>query len=197
MGPPLYMCSVIDWNIVIWHIPVLTTYKSGHTLQWAVQYVFSKTLAFLSKVQRQKMINLVILCWTLSGMWGMFCTTDISGVVSTPVFRWPIPTLECMEIWPPQLLLLDLQCMIFRYILPLPRPWQDRQSAHSGPFVRPQKYYIGPFWYDIFVNCSWVAIWWQQYSTHLHTHTHNTQNDTKQTINRTQKFWKSVGCAPS
>jgi len=43
--------------------------------------------------------------------------------------------------------------------------------------------------YDIFVNCSWVATRWQQYSTHLHTN--NTQNNTKQTINRTtQKFGK-------
>jgi hypothetical protein len=24
-------------------------------------------------------------------------------------------------------------------------------------------------WYDIFVNCSWVATRWQKYSTHLHT----------------------------
>jgi hypothetical protein len=29
---------------------------------------------------------------------------------------------------------------------------------------------------DIFVNCSWVYTWWQQYSTHLHTN--NTQNNT-------------------
>ena len=53
-------------------------------------------------------------------------------------------------------------------------------------------------WYIIFVNCNWVATWWQQYSTHLHTH--NTQNDPKQTIHRprtTQKFWKSGGHAPS
>jgi len=49
---------------------------------------------------------------------------------------------------------------------------------------------------DIFVKCSWVATRWQQYSTHLHTH--NTQNDTKQTVYRTtQKFWKSAGRAPS
>jgi hypothetical protein len=33
------------------------------------------------------------------------------------------------------------------------------------------------------LNCNWVANWWQQYSTHLHTN--NTQNDTKQTIHRT------------
>ena len=39
----------------------------------------------------------------------------------------------------------------------------------------------------IFVNCSWVATQWQQYSTNLHTN--NTQTDTKQTIHRTtQKF---------
>ena len=41
------------------------------------------------------------------------------------------PTPECMEIRPPQLLLLDLQCIMFKYILPPPRPWQDRQCAHS------------------------------------------------------------------
>ena len=29
---------------------------------------------------------------------------------------------------------------------------------------------------DIFVNCSWVDIRWQQYSTHLHTN--STQNNT-------------------
>jgi hypothetical protein len=46
-------------------------------------------------------------------------------------------------------------------------------------------------WYDIFVNCNWVATRWQQYSTHLHTN--NTQNDTKQTVHRTtQKFRKGV-----
>jgi hypothetical protein len=39
--------------------------------------------------------------------------------------------------------------------------------------------------YDIF-NCNWVATWWQQYSTHIHTN--NTQNDTKQTIHTTQKL---------
>ena len=34
--------------------------------------------------------------------------------------------------------------------------------------------------------------------THTHIHTHSTQNDTKQTIQRTaQKFWKSAGRAPS
>jgi hypothetical protein len=34
-----------------------------------------------------------------------------------------------------------------------------------------------------FINCSWVATRWQQFSTHLHTN--STQNDTKQTIHRT------------
>jgi hypothetical protein len=47
-----------------------------------------------------------------------------------------------------------------------------------------------------FINCSWVATRWQQFSTHLHTN--NTQKDTKQTIHRTtQKFRKSAGRAPS
>jgi hypothetical protein len=47
-------------------------------------------------------------------------------------------------------------------------------------------------WYDIFVNCNWVATRWQQYSTRLRKN--DTQNDTKQTIYRpTQKFWKSAG----
>jgi len=33
---------------------------------------------------------------------------------------------------------------------------------------------------------------------YTHTHTQNTQNDTKQTIHRTrQKFWKSGGRVPS
>jgi hypothetical protein len=51
-------------------------------------------------------------------------------------------------------------------------------------------------WYDMFVNCNWVATRWQQFSTYLHTN--NTQNDTKQTIHRTtQKFWKTAGRAPS
>ena len=36
-------------------------------------------------------------------------------------------------------------------------------------------------WYDI--NCNWEATRWQQYSTHIHTN--GTQNDTKQTIQRT------------
>ena len=51
-------------------------------------------------------------------------------------------------------------------------------------------------WYDIFVNCNWVATRWQLYSTHLRTNI--TQNDTKQTIRRkTQKVLKSAGRAPS
>jgi hypothetical protein len=63
-------------------------------------------------------------------------------------------------------------------------------------------------WYDIFVNCKWVATRWQMYNTHLHTS--NTQNDIKQTIHRTtqnlsttqnlrtiQKVWKSLEeCGP-
>jgi hypothetical protein len=49
--------------------------------------------------------------------------------------------------------------------------------------------------HDIFINCSWVATRWQQFSTHLHTN--NTQNETKQTIHRTtQKFGESAGRAP-
>ena len=36
-----------------------------------------------------------------------------------------------------------------------------------------------PNWYDIFVNCSWEASRWQQYSTHLHTD--STQNDKQHT----------------
>jgi hypothetical protein len=47
-----------------------------------------------------------------------------------------------------------------------------------------------------FINWSWVATRWQQFSTHLHTN--NTQNDTKQTIHRTtQKFRNSAVRAPS
>jgi hypothetical protein len=55
-------------------------------------------------------------------------------------------------------------------------------------------------WY-IFINCSWVATRWQQYSTHLHTN--STQNDTKQTIHRTTQKLERVravsrlyGCYP-
>ena len=48
--------------------------------------------------------------------------------------------------------------------------------------------------YDIFVDCSWVATRWQQYSTHLHTH--NTQNDTKQTIHRTPQNFRRVRAVP-
>ena len=48
--------------------------------------------------------------------------------------------------------------------------------------------------YDIFVNCSWVATRWQQYSTHLHTK--NTRNDTKQTIHRTAQQFGRVGAVP-
>jgi len=48
----------------------------------------------------------------------------------------------------------------------------------------------------VFVNCSLVDTQWQQYSTHLHTN--STQSDTKQTIHRTtQQFWKSAGRARS
>jgi hypothetical protein len=43
-----------------------------------------------------------------------------------------------------------------------------------------------------FINCSWVATRWQQYSTHLHTN--STQNDTKQTIRRTTQ--KKEECVP-
>jgi hypothetical protein len=32
------------------------------------------------------------------------------------------------------------------------------------------------WWYDIFLNCNWVDIRWQLYSTNLHTN--NTQNNT-------------------
>jgi hypothetical protein len=49
--------------------------------------------------------------------------------------------------------------------------------------------------FDMFVNCNWVATRWQQYSTHLHTH--STQNDTKQTIHRTtHTFLEECGPCP-
>jgi len=38
----------------------------------------------------------------------------------------------------------------------------------------------------IFVNCNWVAIRWQQYSTHLHTN--STQNNTKQYTEQHKNF---------
>jgi hypothetical protein len=42
--------------------------------------------------------------------------------------------------------------------------------------------------YDIFVNCNWVATWWQLYSTHLHTN--NTQNGKKQIYIEKHKNWE-------
>jgi hypothetical protein len=62
---------------------------------------------------------------------------------------------------------------------------QREPSAH--PFT----------WYDIFLNCNWLATRWQYYSTHLHAN--NTQNGKTQTIHRTtQKYWKfSAGRGPS
>jgi hypothetical protein len=39
--------------------------------------------------------------------------------------------------------------------------------------------YCCSVWYDILVNCNWVATRWQLYNAHLHTN--STQNDTKQT----------------
>jgi hypothetical protein len=51
-----------------------------------------------------------------------------------------------------------------------------------------------PLWYDISLNCSWLATRWQQFSTHLHTN--NTQNDTKQTIHRTTQKLEECGLCP-
>ena len=51
------MWSVVDPNVVMRLIPVLTTYKTRHTIQSALQYVFSKTVALLSKVLQQQMIH--------------------------------------------------------------------------------------------------------------------------------------------
>jgi hypothetical protein len=93
---------------------------------------------------------------------------------------------------------------------PPPPPWQDNPilshillSFSSPDFwdssVSRLQFVPDTLFYDmidIFVNCNWVATRWQQYNTHLHTN--STQNNTKQTIHRTtQKFWKSVGGAPS
>jgi len=50
--------------------------------------------------------------------------------------------------------------------------------------------------YDVFVNCNWVATRWQQYSTHLHTHTIHRTTQNKQYIEN-KNFWKSAGRAPS
>jgi len=41
-------------------------------------------------------------------------------------------------------------------------------------------------WHDIFVNCSWVVIRWQKYSTHLH----------KKTIHRKTQITKLEECRP-
>ena len=49
----------------------------------------------------------------------------------------------------------------------------DASREHSASIFRGSRY-----WHcDIFVNCSWVATRWQQYGTHLHTN--STQSNTK------------------
>jgi hypothetical protein len=58
-------------------------------------------------------------------------------------------------------------------------------------------------WYDIFVNCNWVASRWQQYATYLkhkqYTERHETNNTLNNTkiLRKTQQFWKSAGRAPT
>ena len=80
------------------------------------------------------------------------------------------------------------RAQVFRWHKPF---LEGREQVEDEP-----RMYVLTKTYDIFVNCSWVATLWQQYSTHLHTN--DTQNDTKQTIQRTtQKFWKSAGRALS
>jgi hypothetical protein len=76
-------------------------------------------------------------------------------------------------------------------------PSDTPQSVHSSVLVisltqrpLPDRLY-DMIRYGIFINCSWLATRWQQFSTHLHTN--STQNDTKQTIHRTtQKFRKRL-----
>ena len=60
-----------------------------------------------------------------------------------------------------------------------------------GISARHDDYDYDNIWYDIFVNCNWVATRWQQCSTHLHTN--NKQNDSKQTIHRTTQ---KLECGP-
>ena len=73
--------------------------------------------------------------------------------------------------------------------------WTDRRSSRL--YILQQAYDM--IWY-IF-NCNWVETRWQQYSTHLHTHTHNTQNNTIDTKQYTEQhnslIRNSAGRAPS
>ena len=55
--------------------------------------------------------------------------------------------------------------------------------------------YMSIYIFTYLLNRNWVATQLQLYSTHLHTI--STQNDTKIILRTTQKFWKSVGHAPS
>jgi hypothetical protein len=45
----------------------------------------------------------------------------------------------------------------------------------------------GVIWYDIFVNCKWVATRWQLYSTHLHTN--NTERHKTKKYIEQHKIW--------
>ena len=62
---------------------------------------------------------------------------------------------------------------MFRYTLVILRDWFNISVA---------------IWYAVFVNCNWVATWWQQYNTHLHTHTIHRTTQNKQYIKKHKKF---------
>ena len=53
------------------------------------------------------------------------------------------------------------------------------------------KFDIADIFFYTFVNCNWVATWWQLFSTHVHTN--NTGNVAKETIHRTtQKIHRTT-----
>jgi len=72
------------------------------------------------------------------------------------------------------------------------------ESPNIAMFLAPSSITVLLFTFDmiwyIFVNCNWVATRWQQYSTH--SHTNNTQNDTKQTIHKTTQKLGRVRVVP-
>jgi len=53
------------------------------------------------------------------------------------------------------------------------------QTEETLPFVE---------WYDIFVDCNWVATQWQYYSTHLHTNTIHRTTQNEQYIEQHKNF---------
>jgi hypothetical protein len=68
--------------------------------------------------------------------------------------------------------------------------WLSDVPAWQAGQTFTQQSVLYQIWYDIFVNCKWVATRWQLYNTRLHTN--NTQNDTKQTIHSTTQNLRTV-----